>query len=468
MNISKYIRRIILLCLVGLIIFFLRGLATFIPKQIPIDQKQNNFSMHVPIMHVTMKNKVGNKDLEGQKNAILDQYRLAWAVWHAPVYNFDNVDLSLLFSEEKVEDITARSHINMIPTVDLEHNIDVWLYSLDERLIEFTDTVLTLKNIENNMFYDREIYQILMILEDTSWKLYQIQLLDSKPLEIFESSTAIDHDLINGMNYYPKLAPWKEFWKNFDTKVIKKDMTLLAMEGYNTVRIFIPEDGVVDSLTFASTIKSLKEFLHICKEKKITVVACLFDFHSAYSMESYTKTFRQLIEILTVVQESECDVIVDLKNEPDLDFTTKGKENVKQWLSFILDVIAIKQIQTPITIGWSKREYAEVLSHRLHYLSWHDYTPCENTDAEYIEQLRATGKPLLVSEYGYSSYSGIWNVWQGGEEKQKSHIACKKSIYESQHIHSLQWTMYNFDQVGDVFGHKPWVKEKQKKFGVFE
>ena len=78
-------------------------------------------------------------------------------------------------------------------------------------------------------------------------------------------------------------------------------------------------------------------------------------------------------------------------------------------------------------------------------------------------------KPLVLQEFGLSSYSGFWKPFGASDEDQANY---HKKIQEQIATHGLQfmsWTLYDFTEIPtEVVGKLPWRKNAQKHFGFID
>ena len=122
----------------------------------------------------------------------------------------------------------------------------------------------------------------------------------------------------------------------------------------------------------------------------------------------------------------------------------------------------------PVTIGWSNPQDAVLLHQEVDFVSFHYYQAPEKFHEEYNTLKKAVGdKEVLLGEFGYSSYSGLGNLFMGSEQKQKRYYKEMFAVLKQQNIHSLLWTLHDFEEIPDrVVGKLPWRKDQQKHFGL--
>ena len=134
--------------------------------------------------------------------------------------------------------------------------------------------------------------------------------------------------------------------------------------------------------------------------------------------------------------------------------------------------IKIKQWDTkhPITIGWSSPEAAVNLADEVDFVSYHYYRGVDEFLSAHNElKSVVTNKPLVLQEYGYSSYDGFWNMYLGSDKQQVDYYKTMQGQLAEAEIPFIFWTLYDFEEVPtDVAGSLPWRTRKQHYFGCID
>jgi endo-1,4-beta-mannosidase len=132
-------------------------------------------------------------------------------------------------------------------------------------------------------------------------------------------------------------------------------------------------------------------------------------------------------------------------------------------------IILIKNIDKkhPITIGWSNTQSATLLKDKVDIVSFHYYEDLAQFENEYLKlKEEIKDKPIILQEFGLSSYGGFWRPFVGSEEKQANYYKEIQKIMTKNAIPFMSWTLYDFDVVPkEVLGRLPWRTNPQKKFG---
>jgi len=195
----------------------------------------------------------------------------------------------------------------------------------------------------------------------------------------------------------------------------------------------------------------------------------LFDFPVGFELLKYTGYDRHLRILLERYADSETIIAWDLKNEPDLDFQFHKKEDVLDWLDFIIKQAKKYDPNHPLTVGWAHPENAHYLSENLDFVSFHYYLSLKEL-ADVTKEVKSmcSDKQILVSEYGMTSYDGFW-PGSHSESEQTQYIAGVNEFLLDQDMGGMLWSLYDFDEApSDIFGWKPWIKASQKKFGIIK
>ena len=360
----------------------------------------------------------------------------------------------------------------------LRHHLKLEFYSADGKIAVLTDENVELYEeayIKNELVAKQtEIasYQIMMLLEDGFWRIRHFVKIPSKKvknLEISETEMAAITS-IKGINYYPQKHPWDMYGTNFDPSIIADDFKRIKAIGLNTVRLFVPFEAFGTFETEPTKVDQLKQTLDLAEKNDLKTIITLFDFYGDYSLRDWTRTHRHAEKIVMALKDHKAVLAWDIKNEPDLDFETRGKTQVMAWLQQMLVEVKRCDRKHPVTIGWSSAEAAKNLTEEIDFVSFHFYKePSQFKEA--FSKLRAhvPDKPIVLQEFGYSSYDGFWNAYLGSEADQAEYFTKMLELVASEAVPYLFWTLYDFEAVPNaVVGSLPWRKAQQKHFGLFD
>jgi endo-1,4-beta-mannosidase len=259
------------------------------------------------------------------------------------------------------------------------------------------------------------------------------------------------------------------FGDDFDSNVIATDFDVIKNAGLNTIRIFVPYEVFGKAKVNPEKLEKLKQVLDTAEVKNLKVIVTLFDFYGDYSVLDWTLTHRHAEQIVSTFTNHKAILAWDIKNEPNLDFDTRGKENVLAWLKEMTHQIKQFDPNHLVTIGWSDTESAGLLQNEVDMVSFHYYQGINTFSEAYTIMSAKIKKPMVLQEFGLSSSKGFWSPFGPSEKGQANYYKQFQEIIKQDNIHYLSWTLYDFDEVPSaVVGKLPWRKHKQKYFGFID
>lgn len=413
-------------------------------------------------------------------------YLNAWHVRNIALKENDRYGVSDFYTDSARLRIFEHIDLNVkndtyIKATTLSHHPELDFYSEDGTLVVFTD-----KNVEryqetyykDSLFFrhkDTLNYQLMMLLEDGFWRIRHLQEIEIEKKRAKRTIKNIDSILqsipnLNGLNYYPKNSPWDTFGKKFNDTIIDKDFEIISKMGLNTIRIFVQYDDFGKADVASKKLDRLRKILDLAQKQHLKVMVTLFDFYGDYDITNWTLTQRHAETIIKSFNNHNALLAWDIKNEPDLDFDSRGKQRVLSWLNEMVEKIHEWDPDHPVTIGWSSPEAAIHLADKVDFVSYHFYRkPKEFLEAHNNLKSQVKHKPIVLQEYGYSSYDGFWNLYTGSDDAQAAYYEDIQDILVDHKIPFLFWTLYDFDEVPiQVAGRLPWRTRKQHYFGLFD
>ncbi|ADV50329.1 glycoside hydrolase family 2 TIM barrel [Cellulophaga algicola DSM 14237] len=387
----------------------------------------------------------------------------------ARVRLYDNIDLNL-------------KNNNWYKRTTLSHKTAVDFYSTDGTMVVFKDyNVEEYQEIytgEELLYAEKDTtsYHVMMLLEDGFWRIRHLKEIENSPDTTKIADRNINSKIekikqLKGINYYPKDSPWDTFGKRFNDTVIDKDFKILQKMGVNAIRIFVQYEDFGKSMVAYKKINSLKKILDLAEQNNLDVLITLFDFYGDYDVSNWTLTHRHAEAIVNAVKEHPALLGWDLKNEPDLDFESRGRLRVLGWLEQMIANIKKWDRNHPVTIGWSSPEAAVELADQVDFVSYHYYKEASKFKVAHHKLAKAVPtKPKLLQEYGVSSYKGLWNLYRGANEQgQLEYYEEMQAILSKEKIPFMFWTLYDFEKVpSSVAGSLPWKSKKQHFFGCLD
>ncbi|QWX84748.1 glycosyl hydrolase family 5 [Cellulophaga sp. HaHaR_3_176] len=388
----------------------------------------------------------------------------------ARVRLYDNIDLNI-------------KNNNWYKRTTLKHNGDIDFYSTDGTMVVFKD-----HNVEEyqeiytgesllHKEKDTTSYHVMMLLEDGFWRIRHLNEIENyiDTVKIADRNINLTLEKIKnlkGINYYPKDSPWDTFGKKFNDSVIDKDFKIIKKMGLNSIRIFVQYEDFGKSLVKDEKVQLLKIVLDLAEKNELEVLITLFDFYGDYDVSNWTLTNRHAEVIVKTFRNHPALLGWDLKNEPDLDFESRGRERVLGWLKQMMENIKRWDRNHPVTIGWSSPETAVELANQVDFISYHYYREASKFKDAYtvLENRVPDNKPKLLQEYGVSSYKGLWNLYMGAnEQEQFEYYKEMQEVLYQEKIPFMFWTLYDFEKVPKaVAGNLPWKSKKQHFFGCLD
>lgn len=345
------------------------------------------------------------------------------------------------------------------------YHLDGSLLQLDAELLvlRFAAADQTLEHYE----LTRDTVRITMLRRNTGWYIISHERRDSQLAEPRPAAELATGPLA-GVNYYPGKTPWRAFWPNYDAETTRRDLALISGLGANALRIFLPEEDFAPGPALAGNLASLADLLAQAKAQGLHVIPTLFDLRDTYGLAQWTGDLAYLDAVLPVLAASSAVALIDVKNEPDLDFTLQGRATVLTWLRTMTARIRQTLPDMPLTIGWAEAGTAHNLARHLDVVSYHDYAEIEAA-AQRLERVRleAGARPVLVTETGVSAWS-VGVRFPSSPEKQARTLA--------QRLDSLApadglfiWTLHDFPEPDSrAIGTSPWIRGLQAHFGLFD
>ncbi len=140
------------------------------------------------------------------------------------------------------------------------------------------------------------------------------------------------------------------------------------------------------------------------------------------------------------------------------------------WLDNMIDLVKSIDKVHPVTIAWSNTQSAPILKDKVDIVSFHYYEDLSELD-EAMKTLKKEipDKPLVLQEFGISSYNGFWKPLGSNVEDQANYHKKIQEIIATNKLQFMSWTLYDFVDVPKaVVGSRPWRRNTQKHFGFID
>ena len=412
-------------------------------------------------------------------------YLDAWYVKHVANKTNSKEGIKDYFTENAREnlyhylDLNAKEDIT-IESTTLNHNPTLEFFSEDGQLAVLTDKeVKEFKRIYKNnelVFETKEssTFKVVLLLEDGFWRIRHLvkdKVTEGTSTNLNNAKTNNDlYDKIRGINYYPQSSPWNTFGAKFDLDVFNKDFKIIKEANLNAIRIFIQYEDFGKANVDQGKLKKLEQLLDAALNEDLKVIITLFDFYGDYSLLDWTLNQRHAEAIVSTFKEHQAILAWDIKNEPDLDFESRGKELILAWLKNMVELVKNIDQNHGVTIGWAKSKNAILLNEELDLVSFHYYEDINELEKVYQQmKIDIPNKPIMLGEYGISSYKGFWKPLGSSKAEQADFHKTMQHIFKRNNIQYMSWTLYDFIKIPkDVVGGLPWRKNVQKQFGFID
>jgi len=417
---------------------------------------------------------------------ITNDYMNAWHVRNIAYKKNDSYGIEDFYTEDARTQLYSNIDLNKAKNqyykrTTINHNPSLDFYTADGTMVVFKDyNVEEYQEVyegENLLFKEKDTtsYQVMMLLEDGFWRIRHLKEIPN----LKDTTTVEPRDIENklaqikslrGINYYPKDSPWDTFGKKFNDTIINADYQIIQKMGLNTIRIFVQYEDFGKNNVDSKKIKLLKQSLDHAYKNNLNVLITLFDFYGDYDVANWTLTHRHAETIVNALKDHPALLGWDIKNEPDLDFKSRGKQRVLSWLEQMLINIKKWDRKHPVTIGWSSPEAGIELLEQVDFVSYHYYRDIDNLlNSHKLLAERSQEKPILLQEYGVSSYKGLWNPFGTNEQEQAEFHKKTQNIFSKNEIPFMLWTLYDFTEIPkEVVGRLPWRKRAQEHFGLID
>ncbi|WP_142784578.1 cellulase family glycosylhydrolase [Changchengzhania lutea] len=411
-------------------------------------------------------------------NSIENDYLDAWYVKQIAYKTNTTIGIEDYYTKSAKKNIYSTIDLNTtekisIESTTLQHHPTLEFFSEDGQLAVITDKdVIEYKRVFQNRTCvlettEKATYKLTLLLEDGFWRIRHITKIQVEDYKTkFVPATGLSTQ-INGINYYPQNTPWDMFGDAFDPKIISKDFKIIKDAGLNSVRIFVQYDDFGKANVNTEKLKKLKDVLDLAEENNLKVMVTLFDFYGDYSVLDWSLNQRHAETIVSELKDHPALFAWDIKNEPNLDFDNRGESLVKAWLDKMIDLVKSIDTNHPVTIGWSNVESATILKDKLDIITFHYYKDLDDLDDVYKNlKLEIPNRQIAITEFGISSYKGLWNPFGNSEKDQTEYHQQAQTIFFKNNIQFMSWTLYDFIEIPkEVVGRLPWRKNTQKYFG---
>lgn len=217
-----------------------------------------------------------------------------------------------------------------------------------------------------------------------------------------------------GVNYYPARYPWRRFLTEADLDTVRDELLLLRALGMNTLRLFLWNGTLFECSgkgisPNAEAFTRLDTIIHDAAAQGFRLIMTLNDLpdDALYNNPAYTQAQTQLI--VERYRDEPAILAWDLRNEGDIDYGSNDllgrakapREDVLNWLAATSEQVNTLDPNHLITAGWLHDSQAT--APYVDFLSFHHWDDAGKL-RERIAALRSVDKPILLEEFGYSTF----------------------------------------------------------------
>ncbi|MDG1573365.1 glycosyl hydrolase [Robiginitalea sp. M366] len=416
------------------------------------------------------------------RSEILRDYLTSWAYRNQAMATGSPAWLGDIYTDSAAAKVGAQLRLFRdtgleVRQVNLSHRLRPLFMSADQTLAVIRDEGAELFRQylqDGEVVSEEAVYtaqEVVLLLEDGFWRIRNLREVPvpqelATPMQEQEIPE-VDLSGVLGVNYYPAAQPWDHFGPAYDPDVNRADLQRIRAMGFTTVRVFFPYAASGGPRPSQAYLGHLEDFLDQARQQDVKVILTLFDFYGDYSLPDWPATLAHARAVSDHVGSHPALLAWDLKNEPDLDFESRGRDRVLAWLGVLSAKLHEWQPGVARTIGWSAPAAAGQMESQVDFISFHFYTEPEGfTDQVQALKARVT-KPLMLGEFGRSSYGGVWNLFRGSQQAQAAYVQAVYKDAQNLGVPLLCWTLYDYEEVPrQVVGQLPWRRAPQKHFGL--
>jgi endo-1,4-beta-mannosidase len=277
---------------------------------------------------------------------------------------------------------------------------------------------------------------------------------------------------MRGVNYFPVRYPWRRFLTESDLTAINNEFALLRDAGLNTIRTFLFYEPMFQCAGSGAVPKvdpfmRLDGLIHAAAANGIRIILTLNDTPDFVNYPLYTNPAHTQAQTQFIVERYRDEVAIlawDIRNEGDIDYSIdRGRfprQQVLDWVAVATAHVRSLDSNHLITAGWMTD--AESTAPYVDFISFHHWWSVENLQ-ERIEGMRkATDKPILLEEFGYSTL-------RVSEDEQARLIYDGIVTAEAEGLLGwMVWTAFDFPVESTCMPpHCPDIENAEHNFGIW-
>jgi Cellulase (glycosyl hydrolase family 5) len=253
---------------------------------------------------------------------------------------------------------------------------------------------------------------------------------------------------VRGVNYYPSNSPWRRFLTDTSIETVRAEFDLLRAAGLNTLRIFLwyaPLFACDGALPVPETFVFLDELIHEAAAWGLRLIVTLHDLPDLTDYPLYSNpphTQAQTAFIVQRYREERAILAWDLRNEGDIDYGSNNplraqfaRPLVLAWLAAMAEHVRLLDANHLLTAGWLYDSWST--ARYVDFVSFHHWDNAESLQTRVNEIRTHTDKPLLLEEFGYSTY-------RVSEQEQADLMRRTRQAAQAANVGWLVWAAFDF------------------------
>lgn len=256
---------------------------------------------------------------------------------------------------------------------------------------------------------------------------------------------------VRGVNYYPSRYPWRRFLTESTMDSINQELAMMRAAGLNTLRLFLWNDALFTcpqygAVPIAVNFKRLDNIIQAAAEAGFRLIVTLNDMPDLTRTPLYDNPQHVIAQTHFIVERYKDEAAIlawDLRNEGDIDYGSNHaatiifpRQVVLDWLANTSAMVRGLDSNHLITAGWLYD--AEATAPYVDFVSFHHWSDAESLRGRIATMRAATDKPLLLEEFGYSTF-------RVSPEVQSELInGVSGAVEESGLLGWLVWTAFDF------------------------
>jgi hypothetical protein len=258
--------------------------------------------------------------------------------------------------------------------------------------------------------------------------------------------------LVQGINYYPSRSPWRRFLTDTDMAVVDRELDMIALAGFNTLRLYLWNDALFQcpgsgAVPQPEAFAILDGVIQRAAVRGLRVILTLNDMPDLETYPLYSNpahTVAQTDFIVARYREEPAVMAWDMRNAGDIDYGIENnfqgafrRDVVLNWLAETSARIREIDGRHLLTAGWAFD--SAVTEPYVDFVSFaHWSTDMNELRGRMTTLVNNTTKPVVLTSFGYSTF-------EHSDEEQASLISGAVDMVEQYDAAGwVLWTGFDF------------------------